>query len=326
MKARNPSRVTMVARAKEYLAHRRSLGFQLDSAAYVLLDFARFVDRTKPYRALTSQLILQWATQSERHSTRYHATRLSIARGFARFLAAKDGVSEVPDMRLLTSRFRREQPHIYTEEQLRQLLKAASHLCPVYPLRPHAYETLFGLLASTGLRVSEALALRGSNIDLGASVIHIGETKFRKSRLVPIDATVTRALYRFATRRNRDPDAQASDSFFVGRRGQPLPYSTVRCTFRQIRHQLGWRSNGTLPHPRIHDLRHSFACRRLLRWYRDGVEVDHAIASLSTYLGHGKVTDTYWYLSVTGELLCLANERFEKFASSKGGRHETSLG
>lgn len=319
MKAPGRSRMTMVARAREYLAHRRGLGFEFGSASYVLLDFARFADRIGHRRPLTTELILRWATRSDQHTRKYKAERLSIVRGFARFLAAQDGESQVPDMRLLGIRCPRQQPHVYTEEQLCQLLKAAADLRPVYPLRPHVYETLFGLLASTGLRVSEALALRRSDVDLESRVLQVRFTKFRKSRLVPIHETVAEALRRFAKRRDQDQDAGATEWFFVGRHGNPLPYSTVRNTFRAIRHRLGWRSNGTLPLPRIHDLRHSFACRRLVQWYRSGIDVDHAIASLSTYLGHRKVTDTYWYLSASGGLLGLASERFERFASPARG-------
>lgn len=307
----------MVVRARKYLTHRRGLGFELESTGVVLLDFARFADGIGHNGPLTTELMLRWATRSEDHSTRYRASRLSIVRGFARHLAAHDGLSQVPDMRLLASGFRREQPHIYTDGQLSELIAAASQLSPAYQLRPHTYAALFGLLASTGLRVSEALALRQDDVDLGAGLLVIRETKFRKSRLVPMHTTVGQAMRRFAARRDRDPDTRTAESFFVGAHGKSLPYSTVRSTFRHICRLLGWRSNGTLPRPRIHDLRHSFACRRLVGWYRDGVDVNQAIAALSTYLGHAKVTDTYWYLSGTGELLSLVCERFERFASTK---------
>ena len=309
----------MVRRARQYLAYRRGLGFELGSTEYVLLDFARFADEVQPGRRLTNDLALRWASRSDRFSLRYRAARLSIVRGFARFLVAQGGDGEVPDMRLLANGFRRGQPHIYTEHQVGELLKAAAALRPVYALRPHVYQVLFGLLASTGLRVSEALALRRQDADLTRGVLRINQTKCRKSRLVPIHRTVVQQLRRFCKLRDRDPDVRASEWFFVGRHGERLPYSTVRSTFRRLGEQIGWQSNGTLPRPRIHDLRHTFACRRLLEWYRDGVDVDHAIASLSTYLGHGKVTDTYWYLSANGSLLGVANERFEQFASRRSG-------
>lgn len=312
--------ITMIALARQYLAHRRSLGFDLTTAGTVLMEFARFAGRSGHRGPLTKDLMLRWVTRSKRHSRRYQVERLSIVRGFARYMAARDGRSEVPDMRLLAGGPRRQQPHIYTDKQLRDMLNAAAKLLPAYPLRPHTYVTLLGLLASTGLRISEALGLQRDDVDLSGGVLHIRQTKFRKDRLVPMHPTVMRAMQRYAGRRDGDAPTRSGPAFFVGRHGGALPYSTVRCTFRCLITQLGWRSNGTLSRPRIHDLRHTFACRRLLRWYRDGVDIDHAIASLSTYLGHGKVTDTYWYLSGTAELLSVAGERFERFASTGKGR------
>jgi integrase len=310
---------TMVERAKDYLAYRRSLGFKLASAEFVLLDFAAFADTVHPGRSLTRDVVLRWATRDHRHSSHYRVARISIVRGFARFLVAFEGVGEVPDMRVLPGGFRRSQPHIYTDGQLCELLDAADRLSPTYPLRPHVYKTLFGLLTSTGLRISEALALRRGDVNLEQGVLRIRETKFRKSRLVPIDGTVTRELQRFDDSRDQDHDGGLSDAFLVGRRGQPLPYSTVRTTFRKLVTNLGWKSNGTLARPRIHDLRHSFACRRILLWYREGIDVDHAIAALSTYMGHVKLTDTYWYLTASVALLDIASDRFEQFASREGG-------
>lgn len=318
-------RLTMMDRAKEYLAYRRALGFALDSSGTLLLQFARFADRSKHRGPLTADLALRWASLPRTASPRYRAERLSIVRGFARHLAAEDGRSQVPDRRLLGRNHDRLQPHIYSDRQLRELVLAAAKLPPSYRLRPHTYSTLFGLLASTGLRVSEALNLGKGHVDLARGILRIEETKFRKSRLVPVHSTTTRALRRYARLRDRDRLARDSEAFFVGGHGQALPYSTVRSTFRRLVAQLGWRSNGMLPQPRIHDLRHSFACRRLLRWYQQGVNVDHAIASLSTYLGHAKVTDTYWYLTGTAPLLATAGKRFEKFAGpARGGDHENA--
>jgi integrase len=312
--------VTMVERAREYLTYRRSLGFKLESAECVLLDFAVFADTVQPGQCLTRDVVLRWATRDQRHSSKYRVARLSIVRGFARFLVALEGVGEVPDMRVLPGGFRRRQPHIYTDRQLCELVDAATRLHPTYPLRPHVYKTLFGLLASTGLRISEALALRRGDVNLEQGVLRIRETKFRKSRLVPIDGTVARELRRFADCRDQEPDCSVSDMFLVGRRGQPLPYSTVRTAFRRLATKLGWKSNGTLPLPRIHDLRHSFACRRILLWYREGIDIDRALASLSTYMGHGKLTDTYWYLTSSGAVFDIARDRFERFASRGGAQ------
>jgi integrase len=316
-------RATMIDRAKEYLAYRRALGFALDSSGALLLQFARFADHSTHRGPLTADLALRWASSPQTASPRYRAERLSIVRGFARYLAAEDGRSQVPDRCLLGKNHTRLQPHIYSEQQLCELVLAAAKLPPSYRLRPHTYSTLFGLLASTGLRVSEALSLGRGHVDLARGILRIEQTKFRKSRLVPLHPTTARALRRYARERDRDWLAQDSESFFVGGHGQALPYSTVRSTFRRLCAKLGWRSNGMLPRPRMHDLRHSFACRRLLRWYQQGVNVDHAIASLSTYLGHAKVTDTYWYLTGTAPLLATAGKRFEKFAEpARGGDHE----
>jgi integrase len=313
----------MVGRAKDYLEHRRALGFALDISGKLLMQFARFADRSGYRGPLTADLALRWASLSETASPRYRAERLSIVRVFARHLAAQDGRSEVPDPRLLGKNHYRLQPHIYSDRQLRELVHTAAKLPPSYPLRPLTYSMLFGLLASTGLRVSEALSIDKKHVDLVHGILRIEQTKFRKSRLVPLHPTVMRAMRRYARERDRDPQAQRSNVFFVGRHGRALPYSTVRCTFRRLCSQLAWRGNGMLPRPRIHDLRHSFACRRLLRWYKLGVDVDHAITALSTYLGHGKVTDTYWYLTGTPQLLSTAGQRFERFAGrSAGGGHE----
>jgi integrase len=309
-------RITMVARARDYLRLRRSLGFELEATEFVLLEFARFADRTEHHGPLTTELMLQWASRRGDHSPKYRAQRLSAVRSFARYLAAQDGQSEVPDQRLLGGVCRRQQPHIYSDSQLRQLLNGAADLAAVYPLRPKTYTTVFGLLASTGLRISEALGLHRTDVDLDAGILRIRQTKFHKSRLVPMHPTVTRALRHYATRRDGNVVGRSSLTFFVGGKGQPLSGSMVRHTFRRLCARLGLRSNGALPRPRIHDLRHTFACRRLLQWYRQGADVEHAIASLSTYMGHGKVTDTYWYLTGTGELLSIAGKRFEQFASS----------
>jgi integrase len=314
-------RPTIVDRAKKYLAHRRSLGFALDSSGTLLLHFARFADRSKHSGPLTTDLVLRWASLPRAASPRYRAERLSIVRGFARHLAAEDAQSQVPDRRLLGKNHERLQPHIYSDRQLRHLVVAAAALKPVYRLRPHTYSTFFGLLASTGLRVSEALNLDRQHVDLARGILRIEETKFRKSRLVPLHRTATRALRRYA--RERDQLPRDSEAFFVGGQRRRLPYSTVRSTFRRLCAQLRWRSNGMLPRPRIHDLRHTFACRRLLLWYQQGVNVHQAIASLSTYLGHGKVTDTYWYLTGTAPLLAAAGKRFEQFTEPVcGGDHE----
>jgi integrase len=306
--------ITLGERVKEYLEHRRSLGFGLKTNGVVLREFVTFAKGAGHRGPLTTEFILRWATCSVEHSSRYQAERLSIVRGFARYLAARDGKSEVPDQRLLGCRFRRGQPHIYSDDQLRQLLEAAATFPSADPLRRIGYATIFGLLASTGMRVSEPLGLRVADVDLDEGVLRVVETKFRKSRLVLMHPTVIEAMRRYAAQRDRDPRGRSSVWFFLGRDDGQLPKRSVHHAFRRICSMLGWRANGDLPFPRIHDLRHSFAVHRLLAWYREGVDVEQAIPSLSTYLGHGKVSDTYWYLTGTRDLIGTAGARFERFA------------
>lgn len=231
---------TMISRVKHYLEHRRALGFALDISGELLMKFARFVDRSGHRGPLTTDLALKWASLPQTATPRYRAGRLSIVRAFARYLAAQDGCSEVPDRRLVGRDYYRVQPHIYSDQQLRELVLAAGTLKPTYRLRPLTYGTLFGLLASTGLRVSEALGLDEDHVDLAQGILRIEQTKFRKSRLVPVHLTVAQALRRYARHRDSDPRARRSEAFSVGGQGQVLPYSTVRYTFRRLRSQFGW--------------------------------------------------------------------------------------
>jgi len=177
------------------------------------------------------------------------------------------------------------------------------------------------LIAATGLRISEALNLMQQHVDLHRGLLRIEQTKFKKSRWVPLHPTVTQALRRYQHKRDALWGTNAQLTFFVGGNGLAMRDHTVRCAFRRLCRRLGWhRGNGELPEPRIHDLRHSFACRRLLEWYRQGENVHHRIASLATYLGHGKVSSTYWYLTGTPELLRIMARRFENFAAPRARR------
>jgi integrase len=229
---------------------------------------------------------------------------------------AHDGVSEVPPPGLLGPSHRRTSPYIYSEEEVVKLLGAAGELAPSDSLRPATFATLFGLLASTGLRISEAIALIRADVDLADGVLMIRRTKFRKSRYVPLDPSVTDSLARYETFRNRKIPTTPHEAFFLPQDGEPLSYRLTRTAFEWIRRRLGWTTR--MPRtPRIHDLRHTFACRRILLWHEQGVDVDVAIPSLSTYLGHAKVTDTYWYLTGFQELMAWTAKRFERYAAGE---------
>jgi integrase len=308
----------MVSLVEEYLAHRRSLGFALRIDGRQLLTFARFADASGHTGPLTIDLIVRWAMQPTRRPRRFPARRLDTIRPFAQYRAAFDPRTEVPQRGLLGSARRRPIHHIYAPTELAALVSAAAELPSAKGIRATTYATLFGLLAASGLRISEALRLTRADADLPAGVLTIRATKFRKTRLVPLHATTADALRAYADQRDRAvPHATAT--FFVSPRGTALPYNTVRSVFRTLRASLGW--DALTPRPRIHDLRHTFACRRLEQWYASGVDLAPRVAALATYLGHAKVSDTYWYLTSTPELLALAVRRFEAFGErSEGAR------
>jgi len=310
---------TMLQQVNEYLWLRRSLGFQMQSQGEMLLQFAGHLDGTGHRGPLTTETALRWANLPHlSRSTR--AKRLSAVRCFARYLTARDGQTEVPSRHLVPKVCFRQRPHLFSSCELEQLLAATERLRPSFPLKRLVYRTLFGLLACTGLRVSEALKLNAEHVDLQRGILWIKQTKFKKSRLVPLHPTSTKALCRYAQARYGQLEVRDNSPFFVNKRGNRLTYCAVRWNFEMLRDILGWtQGNGDWPRPRIHDLRHTFACQRLLCWYRQGQDVHHLITALSTYLGHGKVSDTYWYLTSTPELLAIAGVRFEQFSNTGKG-------
>lgn len=308
-------RVTMARHVKEYLQQRRSLGFELQSQGELLQKFAEYLDRSGRRGPITTEVALWWVNLPQPISRNYRARRLSAVRCFARYLAARDGRTEVPSRRLVAQASFHQRPHLYSQRELEQLLAATGRLWPSYPLKRLTFQTLFGLLACTGLRVSEALKLKAQQVDLDRGILRVEKTKFKKSRLVPLHPTTTRVLRRYAAARFGREALRDGSAFFVNGDGNHLTYHAVCRAFQQLRDILGWKQgNGEWPRPRIHDLRHTFACQRLLRWYRQGKNVHNLVMALSTYLGHGKVSDTYWYLTGTPELLAIAGGRFERFA------------
>lgn len=305
------------ALVEDYLARQRDLGFALRIDGRQLLNFARFVDGVGHHGPLTVDLMVQWATQPSLRPRQFPARRLDVVRPFARHLAALDLTTEVPPRGILGPRRRRPLHHIYTNEEIAALIAAARQITPHNGLRPATYATLFGLLAASGLRISEALRLTRGDVDLLAGVLTVRMTKFRKSRLVPLHSSTTSAMRAYAAQRDVAVPQPPSPVFFTTSLGTPLPYSTVRGVFRRLCATLGWESR--IPRPRIHDLRHTFACQRLQQWYAEGIDVTPHLAALATYLGHAKITDTYWYLTATPDLLALAAGRFASFTANTGG-------
>jgi integrase len=303
---------TMRARVQAYITERRAGGFALSIDEQQLLRFARFVDESSHRGPLTVQLASRWALASKGRRRLTAARRIEVLRGFARYCQTFDPATEIPPLALFGPGHRRVTPHIFTEQELCVLVTTAAGLGPPGGLRGPTCATILGLIASTGLRISEATRLRRSDIDLDRGLLRVQNTKFGKSRLLPLHPTTVQALQRYVQRRERDPASRSGGAFFVFDRGQPATTPKVEYAFRTLRQRLGWRSRGGLRYPRIHDIRHTVATRRLERWYRAGTDIDRGMLALSTYLGHTKVTDSYWYVTATPELMALAARRAER--------------
>jgi integrase len=303
---------TMTEKVDTYLSFRRSLGFLLRTEGVVLRQFAAYADAAGHRGPLTTELALRWARDTASTDRLCWARRLEVVRCFARHLAATEPGTTIPPRGLLGPAHRRNRPHIFSHAELNALMAAAGRLGPSGGLRADTHRTLIGLLAATGLRISEALHLARPDVDLGRGRLIVRETKFRKTRLVPLHPSATEALRDYSVLRDRAFPTPLSDRFFVNRSGLRLPYSTARTVFHKLCDALKIAGTGRR-RPRLHDLRHTFACWRVETWADSGVDPSLAMASLSIYLGHAKVTDTYWYLTATPELLARAAARFEAF-------------
>jgi integrase len=308
---------TMQARVEDYLTTRRQLGYALVIEGEQLQRFARFADAQQHRSAITVELAVAWACASNRSGPIGRARRLEVVRPLAKFCAAFEPETQVPPARLLGPAHRRLTPHIYTEEELAQMLTAAGALTPAQGLRPASMQCLLGLLAATGLRVSEALHLQRVDVDLKQGLLCVRQTKFRKSRYVPLHPTARDALAEYAHLRDqRLPLHRREPAFFLLDDGRAFRYEQARYAFQRVRTRLGW-DNMPGHRPRLYDLRHTFTCNRLLGWYQEGVDVDSAMPLLATYLGHTKVTDTYWYLTAIPALMAIVSERFECLANPR---------
>jgi integrase len=310
---------TMQSHAENYLNERRRLGFGLCSSGYSVNSFARYIDNLGHQGPLTVEIMADWARRDKGHSNQpaTWARRLKNLRSFARYLQQFEPRIEVPDDSIFGRIGQRLAPHIYSEQEIVELLAAARRLGPTPGLRAATYEALFGLIASTGLRVSEAVHLLDAEVDLKLGMLTVRRTKFAKSRQVPLHPSAVRALLRYRRMRNRYIEVMDETPFFVGTRGKRLGHSLslrqVHRVFIGLRDQLGWVNRGAHAGPRIHDLRHAFIVRRVMLWHAQGVEVDQAMLALSTYVGHAMVTNTYWYLTGVPQLMAVAAAKFESF-------------
>ena len=296
---------------KDYLTMRRSLGFKLRDLGHNLRHFVSFMEQQRA-SVITTDLALRWAQQPQDVQPAQWAARLSFVRSFARYWSATDPRTEIPPMGLLPYRTKRATPYIYSNDEIQHLLKAARNLPPSTGLRPWTYYSLFGLMAVTGMRISEVIRLDHADVDLKQGLLTVRLTKFSKSRLIPLHPSTVKRLKRYLHRRDELYPQPLTARFFLSNQGTPLTDCMVRWTFVKLSRQIGLRKVGDSFGPRLHDLRHRFAVTTLLHWYQTGVDVEQRLPVLSTFLGHAHVTDTYWYLSAIPELLALTKDRLEK--------------
>jgi len=305
--------IGLQVRVDEYLAERHRLGFQLISLDTLLTDFANFVADRHHHGPLTVELMADWAKKGREGlgtpETWYR--RMAVLRRFIRYLQQFEPQTEMPEASIFGSEPGRVAPHIYREEEIVELMVAARQIGPRGSLRPATFETLFGLIASTGLRISEAIHLRDADVDLRRGILIVRQTKFAKSRQLPLHPSTVEALARYRRQRKRHVPTTADTPFFIGSRGRRLGQSLgerqVHRVFNSLRDSLDWVNRGAHAAPRLHDLRHTFAVRCLMRW---------------TYLGHAKISHTYWYLSAVPELMALAGGKFEQFVDLEGANYE----
>jgi integrase len=292
----------------DYLSVRRSLGFKLAQHGRLLHDFVGYVTATGR-STVTTELAVAWAIQPTGCSSVRWAQRLAMVRGLTRHLKALDPDTEIPPLGVLPHHCRRVTPYLYSDRDVAALLAAARALHPSQ--RAATYETMIALLCTTGMRSGEALRLDRDHIDWDEGVLTIWNSKFQKSRAIPVHLTSLTALRRYARIRDQFCPHPQSSAFFLSLAGTRLTHSIMNRAFHALLQQAGL-GQVSPRRPRMHDLRHRFAVNTLIGWYRAGVNVDAHMPLLSAYLGHSNPENTFWYLSAVPELLLMASKRLER--------------
>lgn len=308
------------AAAADYLATRRAMGYKLGYQGQLLAQFVAYLGAAGAEH-LTVRHALDWAKQPSSGARAWWAVRLSTVRAFARYLSALDPATEIPPAGLIPTPSHRVVPYIYTEDDIARLLAAAGRLPTAH--RADTYQTLIGLVAVTGMREGEAVRLDRDDVDFDQGLLTIRDSKFGKSRQIPVHASTVEALAGYAMRRDarrprcdgrRNRHAPARASFFTSTTGTRLLRDNVSTVFGFLVRDAGLGGSGHHRRPRLHDLRHSFAVNTLIRWYRQGLDVEQRLPLLSTYLGHIAPKSTYWYLSAAPELFELIADRLDSIS------------
>lgn len=292
----------------DYLALRRSMGFKLRRAEKLLNQFVAYCN-TIGAETVTIELALGWATLPEAASPSWVCHRLGVVRAFSRYLALVDDAHQVVPTNLVPHRPCRATPFLYSEEQVLAMMAAARLFAS--PVRQATFATIVGLLWATGMRIGEALGLDLGDVDLPDGVVTVRDSKFGKTRELPLHETTTAALAAYAKKRARWFPKPISSAFFVSAAGTRVLYCNFHLGFQDLVGRAGIQARSRSCRPRPHDLRHAFAVRTVIGWYRDGVDVEANMAKLSTYMGHVVPANTYWYLSAAPELLAFAAQRLE---------------
>ena len=305
------------AAVADYLATRRAMGYKLAYQGQMLAQFAVYLD-TAGAEHLTVRHAAEWAKQPSGAARSWWAVRLSTVRAFARYLSAFDKATEIPPAGLIPAQSHRVVPYIFAADDVTKLLAAAGRLPTEH--RADTFQTLIGLVAVTGMREGEAVRLDRDDVDLEQGLLTIRNSKFGKSRQLPVHPSTVLALTGYAQRRDARrprPDGRpnrhmvSSASFFTSTTGTRLLRDNVSTVFPRLVREAGLDRSGCRRAPRLHDLRHSFAVHTLINWYQQGVDVEQRLPLLSTYLGHVAPKSTYWYLSAVPELLAVVADRID---------------
>ncbi len=292
----------------DYLTIRRALGYKLGRTGKLLAQFVAYLSHVGVDTVTTKQA-LAWATMPSGAGPNWQAHRMSVVRRFAAYVQTIDPAAEVPPDDLLSWRPRRATPYLYSSDDIAALIAAAATLH--FPLRVATYQVLIGLLAVTGMRVGEAIRLDRGDIDWKHGLLTVRNSKFGKSREIPLHETAVRALRDYSRKRDRLSSAHSVPAVFISIAGTRLLYCNVNWTFLRLVQRAGLKPRSGSCRPRLHDLRHSFAVRTLMEAYQAGSDVNVRLSLLSTYLGHLDPAATYWYLSAAPELLALAGQRLD---------------
>jgi integrase/recombinase XerD len=294
----------------DYVSVRRSLGFRFQTPAILLRSFVVFL-QAEGASHITRELALRWALQPAKVQPSTWTARLGMVRRFAICCSATEPLTEIPPADLLPHPYRRKPPHILSDEEIERLLRKTQQLPSPKGLRAHTFTTLFGLLMVTGMRVSEALGLEKPDIDFDHGILHIRCGKFGKSRYVPIHPSTVEALKKYAQARDHLFPSPLTLAFFLSERGTRITNGMTEYTFAKLSQQIGLRLQAKHHGrgPRLHDMRHRFAVRTLIDWYRAGLDAERELPKLATYLGHVHVKNTYWYLEAVPELMQLTIAR-----------------